>query len=386
MAEEEAETRVMQALAYLSSPVPEQQQRAEALIRDHAAESFEALEAALDDLHGVSRTRLLQILAATEHERRVPLCIDLLVSRDASRQSRLAAWAALQSVDAGRLFAVLETALAESEIEPFARMQLLALLGTISSPRAQSLAERLYNEAKPGSMEAFAAEDALLRSILASPLAQPAFSRYQERRPEAPRATLRELQQALDALAQPGAADRAIAESHLARVIGDDFRLLLALARSPLRERAAFALQRLKADVPHRMQSSAQTVLLHLLDTGRQTRALLALEVLIASRPNTPGQIEILRPYVGSRALSRVEAILESMTAGGDLSELRRQNERQTATLRPLLLLRGPMDAEVQSLSSELRSIRARLQVLEATWEGGWRREFEPSILGAGRE
>src|SRR5690606_16844948 len=112
------------ALAYLSSPVPEQQQRAEALIRDHAAESFEALEAALDDLHGVSRTRLLQILAATEHERRVPLCIDLLVSRDASRQSRLAAWAALQSVDAGRLFAVLETALAESEIEPFARMQL----------------------------------------------------------------------------------------------------------------------------------------------------------------------------------------------------------------------------------------------------------------------
>lgn len=382
-AEEDTQLRVMRALPYLTSPVPEQQQRAENLIRLQAHAYFLELEAALEEMHGEGRARLLRILVATEHERRVPLCVDMLTARDSGRDGRMHAWRALRSVDSSLLLGELERRLDAGSDNPFARMQLFSLLGTISSPRAQSLAERALQNAKPGTMDAFAAEDSLLRGILASPLAQPAFSRYQERYPAAPRVTLRQLQQALDDLAQPVAADRSAAETRLAAMIGGDARLLLALARSPWPERAAFALRRLKSEVPRQLQTAAQSVLVHLLETSSQIDALLALEVLIASRPPTAAEFEALRPLAGSRAISRIESILESMAAGGDLGELRLRNEQLSAKLRPLLLLRGPMDAEVQRLSRELHDSRRRLHALEQTWEKGWRREFEARILGS---
>jgi hypothetical protein len=122
-------------------------------------------------------------------------------------------------------------------------------------------------------------------------------------------------------------------------------------------------------------------VVLDLALTGEQAVALLAMELGIASRPPTAGEMEDLRQAVSRDAVARIEAILEVMGHRGDLAELRLKNERLVAKLRPLLLRRGPADDEVRALQAELQNVRLRLDVLEKAWELGWRREFESEIL-----
>ncbi|MBK8207838.1 MAG: hypothetical protein IPK87_13770 [Planctomycetes bacterium] len=375
--------RIEAALPYLSSSVPEQQLNAEQLVEQGASAHYEALEKALPGVRRPGRERLLRILADTDHARRIPMCTGMLCDRDAQRTERMIAWRALQKVRAEDLLKEIEQRLAAAPLDPYATMQLCALLGTLASARAQGVAEKLLEEAAAGSLAAFAAEDAALRSIFASSFAQPAWSRYQTRRAGAPKATLRELQDALDELALPRASDRAAADARLGELIGRDERVLLALARSPWVERAAFALRRLKADPPKELALAAQVVMLDLATTGEQTVALLAIDVGIAGRPPTADELAELRPVTGGDAIARLQAILEAMTEGGDLAGLRERNVRLSARLRPLLLRRGPMDAEARQLAAELQDVRRRLTALEQTWEQGWRREFQTDILSS---
>ncbi len=368
-------------LTYLSSTVPEQQQKAEKIIQGCAAEFYEHLEKKLPELKSTGRERLLRILAATEHERRIPLCMKVLSNGDARRAERILASGALRQVDSDKLLPRIEEQLAAPDLAPYNRMQLCGLLGALTSARAQGVAEKLLEEAKPGSLAAFAAEDAALRSTLDSTFAQPAWARYQERHADAPKITLRGLQGALDDLALPRAADRVAAEEKLAELIGADERVLLALCRSRWPERAAFALRRLKTEPPRRLQVATHVVVLDLALTGEQAVALLAMELGIASRPPTAAEMEDLRQAVSRDAIARIEAILEVMGHRGDLADLRLKNERLVAKLRPLLLRRGPADDEVRALQAELQNVRLRLDVLEKAWEQGWRREFESEIL-----
>jgi hypothetical protein len=368
-------------LTYLSSTVPEQQQKAERIIQGCAVEFYEHLEKKLPDLKSTGRERLLRILAATEHERRIPLCMKVLSNGDSRRAERILASSALRQVDSDKLLIRIEEQLATPDLAAYNRMQLCTLLGALSSARAQGIAEKLLEDAAPGSLTAFATEDAALRSTLDSTFAQPAWSRYQERHADAPKSTLRGLQSALDDLALPRAADRAAAEEKLRELIGNDERVLLALCRSRWPERAAFALRRLKVEPPRRLQVAAHVVVLDLALTGEQAVALLAMELGIASRPPTAAEMEDLRQAVSRDAVARIEAILEVMGHRGDLAELRLKNERLVAKLRPLLLRRGPADDEVRALQAELQNVRLRLDVLEKAWELGWRREFESEIL-----
>jgi hypothetical protein len=368
-------------LTYLSSTVPEQQQKAEKIIQACAVEFYEHLEKKLPDLKSTGRERLLRILAATEHERRIPLCMKVLSNGDARRAERILASTALRQVEGDKLLQRIEEQLVAPDLAPYNRMQLCSLLGTLSSARAQGVAEKLLEGATPGSLAGFAAEDAALRSTLDSTFAQPAWARYQERHTDAPKVTLRALQSALDDLALPRAADRAAAEEKLRELIGNDERVLLALCRSHWPERAGFALRRLKTDPPRRLQVATHVVVLDLALTGEQAVALLAMELGIASRPPTASEMEDVRQSVSRDAIARIEAILEAMGHRGDLAELRLKNERLVAKLRPLLLRRGPADDEVRAVQAELQGVRQRLDVLEKAWELGWRREFETEIL-----
>jgi hypothetical protein len=381
--EEPSLERLKAVLPYLASHVPEQQRQAEELLQSGAAAHYAELEKSLTDMQGVGRERLFSILAATEHERRIPLCMRVLRDRDARRNERMAAMQALASVNGDTLLLQIEHGLAEADIGDYQRMQLCALLGTLPSARAQGVAEQILQRAEAGSLLAFAAEEAALRSTLDSPFAQPAWSRYQERHPQAPRAALRELQAIMDDLALPSAPERAAAEERLNAIIRRDERVLLALCRSRWPERAAFALRRLKAEPPRELQLAAQMVMLELAGTGEQTVALLAMDVGIAGRPPTAEELEQLRPVTSAHAIARLESILEAMTRGGDLAELRLQNEKLSAKVRPLLLRLGPMDPEVRALRQELAGVRQRLSALEKIWADGWRREFEAEILSA---
>ena len=163
---------------------------------------------------------------------------------------------------------LVETRLSEPELDEYRRIQCCTILGTITSARAQGLAEDVLAKAGKDALLAFASEDAVLRSTIETQFGQPAWSRYQGRHSAAPKMTLREFQTALDELALPRAADRARAENKLGGMIDGDVRVLLALARSPWPERAAFALKQLEDLQSQELQLATQSVMLDLDNYG----------------------------------------------------------------------------------------------------------------------
>ena len=374
--------RVEAVLPYLSSNVPELRLKSERAIENAAEEHFEKLIEVLPTQPRAGREVLLRILANTTHDGRIKLCLDTLCRRDARRTERTIASRALQGSRGDKLLTLIEARLADDELTTYERAQCCALLGTLSSARAQGVAEKVLEESTPDSLVAFAAEDALLRSIIAAPFAQPAWARYQERRKGAPKANLRQLQEALDKLALPRAADRALGELRLSEIIGDDTRVYLALARSPWLERSSFALKQLEKQQRPELQLAVQAVMLDLVMTGEQTIALMAMDVAIAGAPPTEEQMGELRPLISVDSEARLEAILEGMGSGADLTDLRERDERLEARLRPMLLRRSAFDDEVRSLIKELKAVKQQLEQVEAQWEGGWRREFQTEILG----
>ena len=374
--------RLQSVLVYLSSRVPEQRLQAEKLVEAGADANFDKLVAALPDQPRRGREVLLRVLANTRHEGRVLLCLETLCNRGSRRAERTIASRALAGVESEKLRTLIEQRLAHPETDVYQRIQCCTLLGTLASARAQGVAEEVLASAKGDAMLSFAAEDALLRSTIASDFAQPAWSRYQQRRANAPKITLRVFQEALDELALPRATDRARAELNLTEIVGNDTRVLLALARSPWPERAAFALKRLEKMPGTELALSTQAVMLDLVMTGEQTIALMAMDVAIAGTPPTESEMETLRPVISVDSEARLEAILEGMGRGSDLAKLRSDSRRLAAKLRPLLQRRGAFDSEVRSLLSAVRDVHGQLLQVEARWAGGWRREFESEILG----
>lgn len=374
--------RLEQALPYLSSSVPEHSLQAEQLIERGAEMHFDALVSALPDQPRRGREVLLRVLASTTHEGRVSLFLGVLCDRESRRTERTIASRALKTARQDDLLKLVEARLGEPDLDQYRRIQCCTLLGTITSARAQGLAEDVLSKAEADALLAFASEDAVLRSTIETQFGQPAWSRYQNRHPAAPKMTLREFQDALDELALPRAADRARAESKLGGMIDGDVRVLLALARSPWPERAAFALKQLEDLQSQDLQLATQAVMLDLVMTGEQTIALMAMDVAIAGSPPTDDEMEVLRPVISIDSEARLEAILEGMARGSDLADLRIQRRRLEATLRPLLLRRSAFDPEVRVLIQRFEGIRDQLEMVEAQWAGGWRREFETEILG----
>ncbi|MCA8914968.1 MAG: hypothetical protein KDB90_06115 [Planctomycetes bacterium] len=374
--------RLQAVLPYLASRVPEHRLQAERLIESGADAHFEELVKVLPDQPRRGRELLLRVLANTRHDGRVLLCLETLCNREARRAERTIASRALKGADSEKLRLLIEQRLAQPEIDVYQTIQCCTLLGTLASARAQGVAEEVLEHAAGNELLQFAAEDAVLRSTIASDFAEPAWSRYQQRRPNAPKVTLNQLQTALDDLALPRATDRARAELKLADLVGDDKRVLLALARSPWPERAAFALKRLEKDQGSELEHATQAVMLDLVMTSEQTIALMAMDVAIAGTPPTDDEMENLRPAISVDSEARLEAILEGMGRGSDLAELRSRNRRLEAKLRPLLQRRGAFDAEVRGLLNELQTVQGQLAQVEARWENGWKREFETEILG----
>jgi hypothetical protein len=373
-------------LPYLSSSVPEHRLQAERLVEANAETHFDKLVEAMPGLPRAGREALLRILANTSHEGRVLLCLETLCNRNARRTERTIASRALGAVDKDKLLALIEQRLADPELELYQRVQACTLLGTIASARSQGVAEAQLGKVGDNELLAFAAEDAVLRSTIAAAFAQPAWERYQSRRSQAPKVNLKQLQDALDELALPRATDRAIAELRLAEMLGDDTRVLLALARSPWTERAAFALKCLQKMQLTELEMAAQAVMLDLVMTSEQTIALMAMDVAIAGAPPADADMQVLRPVISVDSEARLESILEGMGPSHDLADLRARSRKLEARLRPLLQRRGAFDAEVRSMLTELQGVRNELQQVEAKWEGGWRREFEVEIIGIRRE
>lgn len=375
-------TRALAAVPYLSSVVPEQRVRAEKVIAAAAPTSFEKLVEQLPLQPRQGREALLRILANTAHGGRVELCINTLCRQDSRRAERVIAAHALTSVDIGRLLDMLSARLQREDLDAFARAQCQNMAGLVPSARAQGLLEELLDKAAPGTLDAARLEVALLRSILAATNAEPAWSRWQRRRPEAPRCKLRELQDALRGLASPAAEQRQEAEFRVNLLVAGDRWLLLALGASPLPERAAYGLAALKRSIPDAMQLAALAAMLEMVSTAGQDAALLAIDVATACAPPTPAELLLLRPVTSQDAIARLEAILEGLRRGGNLAELRKQHARVAAQLRPLLLRRGAIDAQTRALMRELESVRNQLDFVERQWRDGWRREFETDVLG----
>ena len=164
--------RVMAALPYLSSNVPEQQRQAERVIASGAEAWFPQLVEALPAQPGQGRVILLGVLANTNHDGRPELCVDTLCNRAARRAERIIAARALRDVPADKLLPLIESRLESTETSRYQRAQACTLLGAIASARAQGLAEALLASADEGSLLAFAAEDAALRSIVDAAFAQ----------------------------------------------------------------------------------------------------------------------------------------------------------------------------------------------------------------------
>ena len=108
----------------------------------------------------------------------------------------------------------------------------------------------------------------------------------------------------------------------------------------------------------------------------------MAMDVAIAGAPPTDAGMEGLRPIISVDSEARLEAILEGMARGSDLADLRLQKRRLDAQLRPLLQRRSAFDPEVREMIASFESVQAQLEMVEAQWAGGWRREFETEILG----
>ncbi|NUN49896.1 MAG: Smr/MutS family protein [Candidatus Brocadiae bacterium] len=128
------------------------------------------------------------------------------------RRERISAAAALRTLEEPRVLEAVKARLAQGNLSAYERVQCYRALGELALPEAQQLAEREREAAPPDSLVQFFAEDALLRSLLAAEFSQPAWTRYQRRRKEAPQVELRVLHAALSELAQPGAMDRTLAE------------------------------------------------------------------------------------------------------------------------------------------------------------------------------
>lgn len=377
--------RLKKALPYLSSAVPEQKLSAEQLVSRGATEHFDALVAELPGLPRLGRESLLRILAGTRHEGRISLCVGVLCTNESRRGERVTATRALRDADADVILDLLEARLAAATATRFEQIQCCGILGGVRTARAQGIAERLLNQAGTDDMLHFAAEDALLRSTLEASFAQPAWERYQERHKDAPRATLREMQEALDGLARPSSAMRANAAATVAAMVGSDARLLLALARSRWVERSLFALARLPEANLQSLSLPALWVMLDLVTTAEQAIALRAMQAAIAGAPPTADNMTHLRPAVSPDSLTRLESILEGLSRGGDLVRLRDQKKRLGAKLRPMLARVGGFDPETRAMLLEFKQLKTELDQLEKAWEGGWRREFEAEILGLAR-
>lgn len=377
--------RAVSALPYLSSTVPEQRVRAESIIEAAAPAGFEKLVSELPRQPRQGRESLLRILANTNHGGRVELCLATLCRQDARRVERVIARDALDRLDPGRLLDAVSARLAAPELDEFSRAQCHNLLGQIATARTQGVLEELWRAAPPDSPQATRLEIALLRSILASGNAEPAWSRWQKRRPEGPACTHRELADALRALARPTSMERLEAEGRLALLVNGDTRVLAALGGSLLPERASYALSALRRNVPEELQYAVLETMLDLVSTAGQDSALAAIDVAVACAPPTPADMDTLRLVITQDTMARLESILEGLRRGGNLADLRKQHARISAELRPLLLRRGAVDHETMSRIRELAGVRQQLEFVEGQWRQGWRREFEGEVLGMGR-
>ncbi len=369
-------------LFYLAGEAPEQRLAAEQRLRLGAKEHFDKLVELLPEQPLRGRELLLNMLVNTDAPNRVKLCVNTLCRQDAGRRERLSATAALRTVEEPRVLAAVKDRLAVAGLSTYERVQCCRVLGELTLNEAQQIAEAQRASAESDSLPEFFAEDALLRSILSSEFSQPAWSRYQRRRKEAPQVELRVIHGALVDLAQPSAMERAQAELNLAEMLGSDPRVLLALSRSTQPERAAFALAVLRRRPMGLFALATQAVMLDLVTSGEQMTALLAVDVAVAGAPPTPADLTRLRPVVSADAMSRLEAVLEGLTSAGNLAELRAQRGRVEAELVPLLRRFGPAHGEVQDLTGRLEEIGRSLDSLERVWRLGWRREFETDILG----
>lgn len=369
-------------LAYLDSAVPEHRNHAEALLREAAPKRFDELVERLPMQPVRGRELLLNILVNTDLPQRIPLCVTTLCRQDARRKERLSATEALRKVEPERVLAALRERLEARGISEYERVQCYRVLGELTLPQAQALAERERDLAPPDSLRAYLAEDALLRSVLADEFAQNAWSRYQRRHKDAPKVELKLIAGALDALAQPVAVDRAEAEFALFDMLGQDARVWLALSRSIQPERAAFALSVLRRRNLGRFALAAQAVMLDLATSGERTVALLAVDVAVAGTPPTAADLKTLQPVTSGEAMRKLEAVLEGLTAAGNLAELRERRARLESELVPLLRQFGPAHDEARELMGEIEQVGRMLDTLERIWRRGWRREFEADILG----
>lgn len=375
-------SRALAALPYLASDVPEQRIKAEAIVAAAAEHCFDELVARLADQPRDGREALLRLLAATNHPGRVELCLRTLCSRESRRAERVIAARALPELDPARLLDALRARLDDTNADAFVLAQCQLLLGYVATGRAQTLAEEKLAAAGAGTRQAARLEVALLRSILASSGAEPAWARWQKRHASAPRCGLRELQDALRDLARPTAIERLAAEERLETMVGNNVWLLLALGHSNLPERAAFGLGLLKRKLTEDAQPDVLALMLDMVSTARQETALLAIDVAVACSPPSATELLALRPTVSHDAIARLESIIEALRLGGNLGELRRQHARLGAQLRPLLARRGAVDFETMALLRDLENVRAQLEFVETQWRQGWRSEFESDVLG----
>ncbi len=377
--------RLKKALPYLSSVVPEQKLAAEQLIARGAEANFDALVTELPGLPLSGRESLLAILVGTSHEGRSKLCIGVLCEPASRRAERVIALRGLRTAEAETVLELLDARINREGVSRFELIQCCGILGGVRAARAQGMAEKLLGASGDDEMLRFAAEDALLRSTLESPFAQPSWERYQERHETAPKVTLREMQAALEGLALPSSSQRANATAALSRIIDGDPRVLLALARSPWVERNLYALAMLPAVNLRALSLPALWVMLDLVTTSEQAVALRAMQAAIAGAPPSAENMRLLRPAASPDSLARLESILEGLSRGGDLVRLRDQKKLLGAQLRPKLARVGAFDPEARALMDEYRQVKSELDKLEEAWEQGWKREFEAEILGVGK-
>lgn len=374
--------RLKKALPYLSSVVPEQKLSAEHLIARGAEANFDALVSELPGLPLSGREALLAILVGTSHAGRARLCVSVLCEPASRRAERVIALRGLRTAEAEAVLDLLDARVNQEGVSRFELIQCCGVLGGVRAARAQGMAEKLLAASGDDEMLRFAAEDALLRSMLESPFAQPTWERYQERHEGAPQVTLRELQAALEGLALPSSSQRANATAALTRILNNDPRVLLALARSPWVERNLYALAMLPNVNLRALSLPALWVMLDLVTTAEQAVALRAMQAAIAGAPPSDENMRLLRPAASPDSLTRLESILASLSRGGDLVRLREQKKLLGAQLRPKLARAGAFDAETRALMDEYAKVKSELDLLEKAWEQGWKREFEAEILG----
>lgn len=379
-------TRLFAAVPYLSSGIPEQVEAAEKIISRDAKEQFVELRKLLDKQPAIGRERLLRILASTDHQARIVLFIDTLCDDKSGRGERIIAFRTLSDVDQSKLLVAVEERLGKKELSNWETIQCCYILGTIASARGQGLVEDIAENAENNPVLRFAAEDALLRSVLASSFAQPAWARYQKRFESAPKCTLSELRAVQSRLSSPAAGDREDAQVEFSELVDGDERLLLACSRSKWREEALFGLSELAGRVSRENQIPALLVLLNIATTGSQAVALEAVSTAITLNPPTSEELASLREFVARDGMKRLKIVVEQLQRGGDLAQARNRARKLAARLRPLMLRQGPFNPRVRRLIPQLASVRKQLSRLEAMWAEGWRKEFQADIMGISKK